>query len=123
MERDPEERLISSDETINTILLRYCTLKAGERISPRIRLSFEFLKKIRKEYEAQPEAWLAETEGRFKELVALLPSHLRSYLTTPQSWFATHLNAGPPNIAKKTDMGEEADNYDLSGIYACEVYS
>jgi hypothetical protein len=125
---------VTAEETINTLILRYCLLQPGQRMDENIDLTMDFIVRMRKEYEASPKTWLAAASARFEQLLLLLAPPLRERLTHPRNWFETRLKSGPPKLSAKSarkkapvadDDDENTEMMDLpgvSGIYCYQIY-
>jgi hypothetical protein len=124
---------VTAEEAINTLIFRYCILQTGQRIPENIDLTMEYIILTRKEYEANPKAWLATTSARFEQLLKLLSPPLRERLTQPRNWFETRLKSGPPKLSAKAARRKETSDDDdenpemvdlpgISGIYCYQIY-
>jgi hypothetical protein len=120
-----------AEEIINTLIFRYCTLKTGERIPEDIDLQSSYISRLRAEYEADPQAWLAGAKSRFEQLLKLVSPEMKDYLLE-KDWFDTRLAGGPPKPVKVAsskkskpkddDAAEYVDIAGISGIYCYSIY-
>jgi hypothetical protein len=118
--------LASAEETINTLVLRHCILRPGEKFPEDIYVSSEYLKRIRLDYENNPDAWIKRVRARYDELLGGLREKL-----TGVNWWDSHLKNGPPKLAKRPAKKKQTDEIDeddpveiegVSGIYLCRIY-
>lgn len=127
-----EPNIPLAEEVINTLILRYCALKPGERIPENIDLHTSFISRLRTEYEAEPHAWLASANSRYEQLLNLLSSEMSKHLRS-KNWFALHLQNGPPKPMKAPKRKKSKSDDDLtppefidiagiSGVYCYNIY-
>lgn len=130
--KNDEPNIPLAEEVINTLILRYCTLKLGEHIPENIDLQTSYISRLRTEYEAKPQAWLASASSRFDQLLKLLSPEMKEHLRE-KNWFAIHLKDGPPKPIKAPKRKKSKSDDDLappefidiagiSGIYCYNIY-
>ncbi len=125
--------MVMAEETVNTLILRFCALKSGERFPEDVYVSAEYLKRIRADYDADPKGWTLCGQARFAELAAGCPAGAREYLESSR-WWDLHLKGGPPKLGKRPVRKQSEDDDEegdapaqdipgLSGIYLTRIYA
>jgi hypothetical protein len=92
----PGEIRPTSEETINTLVLHYCSLQPGERMPEDICISPVSLRRLRAKYNIAPSSRLESARARFREIQNVLPPPLRKHLTDPRNGFAMQLQSEAP---------------------------
>jgi hypothetical protein len=111
--KDPMDGPACADEALNTLLFRATTGLGFKQKD--IMLTGQEFSAVRKQYDADPVAWVKQGAKRFQNLLDSLPPELLSGLD--EKWFGQHLKKGPPRIKN----WEAEDLPGVIGVYYYET--
>ena len=112
--RDSMDGPLCTDEALNTLLFR-ATTSLGFRQKD-ILLTAQDFAHVRKQYEADPTAWLTQGHKRYQAMRDTVPPELLPVLE--EKWFRDHFKKGPPKIKD----WEAEDLPGVIGVYYYQAY-
>jgi hypothetical protein len=112
--KDPIEGPMCAEEALNTLLFRASTGLGFDQKD--IVLTEKEFRRVRAQYDEDPELWLKRGQERYNSLMASVPQPLQG--VKDDKWFRKQLGKGPPKVKK----WESDDLPGITGFYYYESF-